>query len=139
MHKYTYRKFLAFTMAVMVAFTGCSQVSDTGNPSTAKESESTKDKASDRQKFDSYLNQLFKEDVNSNTVNLHYTLAHPERYGIKAKKADLGSIDLKVLDQAEAQCKKEIKKLESFNYKKLSKSQKQSYDYLLLKIGRAHV
>ncbi len=74
MHKYTYRKFLAFTMAVMVAFTGCSKGSDTGNPSTAKESESTKDKASDRQKFDSYLNQLFKEHVNSNTVNLHYTL-----------------------------------------------------------------
>lgn len=81
-----------------------------GIPPQLKESESTKDKASDRQKFDSYLNQLFKEHVNSNTVNLHYTLAHPERYGIKAKKADLGNIDLKDLDQAEAQCKKELKK-----------------------------
>lgn len=131
MHKYTYRKFLAFTMAVMVAFTGCSKGSDPGSTSTAEESESTKDKASDRQKFDSYLNQLFKEDVNSNTVNLHYTLAHPERYGIKAKKANLGNIDLKDLDQAEANCKKEIQKLKGFNYKKLSKSQKQSYDYLM--------
>ena len=33
-------------------------------------------------KFDDYTQELFQEDVVQNTINLHYTLANPENYGI---------------------------------------------------------
>ena len=34
------------------------------------------------ERFDAYMDDLFYEDIVLNTVNLHYTLAHPENYGI---------------------------------------------------------
>ena len=35
-------------------------------------------------RFKKFTQQLFTEEVTSNTLNLHYTLAYPENYGIKS-------------------------------------------------------
>lgn len=38
---------------------------------------------SDNKKFDALTSAIFKEELSANTLNLHYTLAHPENFGIE--------------------------------------------------------
>ena len=44
---------------------------------------------SKKNSFDSFCNELFIQEIDSDTLNLHYTLAHPEDFGIKQKEASL--------------------------------------------------
>lgn len=43
-------------------------------------------------RFEEYLNQLFREEVTSNTINLHYTLRNPKQYGIEEYPVTLGEV-----------------------------------------------
>ena len=40
---------------------------------------------SENTQFEKYIDQIFREELEGNTLNLHYTLAYPEDYGIKGK------------------------------------------------------
>ena len=44
--------------------------------------------------FDTYLEELFLSEVALNTVNLHYTLAYPENYGITDYEVTLGDFSM---------------------------------------------
>ncbi len=46
----------------------------------------------DQQAFVEYLDQLFREEITANTINLHYTLKNPKQYGIKEYPISLGQI-----------------------------------------------
>lgn len=46
----------------------------------------------DQQAFVKYLDQLFREEITANTINLHYTLKNPKQYGIKEYPISLGQI-----------------------------------------------
>lgn len=46
----------------------------------------------EEQAFVEYLDQLFREEITANTINLHYTLKNPGRYGIKEYPVTLGRI-----------------------------------------------
>ena len=50
-----------------------------------------KNKANGPAAFDAYMDTMFKEDIVENTINLHYTLAHPENFGITDYEISLGS------------------------------------------------
>lgn len=66
------RRLLAALLVVMlVALTGCSK----GN-------ETSQGGEKDQAKFDQFLEDQFRENVQSDSISLHYTLAHPENYGI---------------------------------------------------------
>ena len=43
--------------------------------------------------FTSYTQLLFQEQLAADTIGLHYTLAHPENYGITSHEISLGSLD----------------------------------------------
>lgn len=45
-----------------------------------------------QQEFAEYLDQLFREEITGNTINLHYTLKNPEQYGIREYPVTLGHI-----------------------------------------------
>ena len=45
-------------------------------------------------RFSQYTQQLFEQDVSSNGLNLHYTLAHPEKLHLPELPCSLGSWDL---------------------------------------------
>ena len=43
-------------------------------------------------KFQKFTRQLFQSEVNGSTLNLHYTLAHPEDYKVASEQVTLGTI-----------------------------------------------
>ena len=45
--------------------------------------------------FEHFTDSIFTSELSSNTLNLHYTLAHPEKFGIKDYKISLGSMNEK--------------------------------------------
>lgn len=81
--------------------------------------------------FDTFTDSVFCDTVTANTINLHYTLAYPEKYGIKNAKTTLGDYGydyfLKECDNIELT----LKKLKEFPYEQLTESQQLTYDILL--------
>ena len=70
-------------------------------------------------KFEAFSGKVFQNEVSGSTLTLHYTLAHPEKQGIRRKKASLGTVptDMKNTYQI---CSQYEKKLKSFRYSRLS-------------------
>lgn len=49
---------------------------------------------SEDRRFEIFTDQLFQKEVSGNMLNLHYSLAYPEKKGITRPKASLGTISL---------------------------------------------
>lgn len=81
--------------------------------------------------FDAYMEELFKEDVTENTVNLHYTLANPEDYGITDYEVTLGNVTLASMEESYAELEKMKERLEGFRRFDLTKDQQLTYDILM--------
>ena len=82
-------------------------------------------------KFEAFSRKVFQNEVSGSTLTLHYTLAHPEKQGIRRKKASLGTIptDMKNTYQI---CSQYEKKLKSFRYSRLSTENQLTLDSMLL-------
>lgn len=88
-------------------------------------------KESDSERFDAYIENLFLEDVVGNTINLHYTLAHPEDYGITDYEVTLGDYSTDDVDEAYRELEEMKAQLLKFNREKLTEDQRLTYDILL--------
>ena len=53
---------------------------------------------SENTRFEKYIDKIFYQEISSNTLNLHYTLAYPEDYGIRDYQISLGTFDTKALE-----------------------------------------
>lgn len=83
-------------------------------------------------RFTRSADELFLGEVTSDTLSLHYTLAHPEEYGITDYAVSLGT-------RSDAPDPRQYEKMEdcietlmSFDYKKLSSENQITLDMLLL-------
>ena len=83
-------------------------------------------------RFQRFTDQIALEELSSNTLNLHYTLAYPQDYGIKDYAISLGTMDPETLKQSGRQLRTLQKKLEDFSYEKLSSENRMIYDMLRL-------
>ena len=90
-----------------------------------------KGKIDEAERFDAYLDQLFREDVASNTLNLHYTLANPADYGILDYDISLGEYSEKAFAKGNQQLAQMEQELTGFDKTKLSREQQLTYDILL--------
>ena len=122
MIKKRFKKITAIALVVAMTFSmaGCEK---NRNSASAKK---------EQEKFDKYLQESFEESVTEDTVTLHYTLAHPENYGITMDEVTLGEFD--VSDEAIAKDTEEIKEemaeLKEFDYELLTDDQQLTYDIL---------
>lgn len=80
--------------------------------------------------FDTFLDNLFTNEVSSNLINLHYTLANPENYGIDDYEVILGSVSTDSLNESYATMENALAQLEKFPYDSLSGEQQLTYDIL---------
>ena len=83
------------------------------------------------EEFDTYMDQFFLNEVQSDSVTLNYTLAQPENYGIKDFKPTFGNYGQKEMKQSHKMAKKYIKELKEFDYSTLSEEQQKTYDIVL--------
>ncbi|EOS77547.1 MAG: DUF885 domain-containing protein [Lachnospiraceae bacterium] len=88
-------------------------------------------KASDSERFEAYIDNLFMEDVVGNTINLHYTLARPEDYGITDYEVTLGDYSTDDEDESYKELEAMRKELLKFDREKLTDEQRLTYDILL--------
>ncbi len=122
MFKKKLKKFTAIALVVAMTFSmaGCEK---SRNSSSAKK---------EQEKFDAYLQESFEESVTEDTVTLHYSIAHPENYGITPPEVTLGEFDLseETLAKEVTEIKEEMAELKEFDYQLLTDDQQLTYDIL---------
>lgn len=84
----------------------------------------------EQQRFLEYLDQLFREEITANTINLHYTLKNPDQYGIREYPVTLGQVNTQESVEATAMLENMQAALKSFDSKKLDPQYAMIYDML---------
>lgn len=80
--------------------------------------------------FDEFTEQLFLDEICSNTINLHYTLACPANFGIKEYTPTLGNFNVADLDSSKEDLLSLKEELYSYDYGALTKEQQLTYDIM---------
>ena len=98
-------------------------------------------------RFQAFTNQLFQKEVSGNMLNLHYSLAYPEKKGISRPKPSLGTVSLPSSEIAsdsgsgaspesssgtESFAHQALQKLQTFQQSGLSEENQLTLDLLLL-------
>ena len=108
------KRIIAITLSIMLFLVGCSNISIPTNANTA---------------FKNFTFSLFQQEVSANTINLHYSLTEPEKYGITNSVTTLGTFDFN-----EASTLAAIENLDAalhkFSYDLLSEENQLTYDIL---------
>ena len=87
MHKRKYFKsIISLTLSGCLFLSGCTTPAMSGSATP--------------EDFDTYMDDLFLNEIVSNTINLHYTLAYPENFGITDYEVTLGSISASDLEES---------------------------------------
>ena len=115
-----------------------SQLSEEGHSETTGDSKteplSPEEKQSVQTAFDEFTDQVFKEELESSGITLHYLLRNPENYGISTENQSLGSFSLDDLKQVSSDVKELSEKLHTFDPALLTAEQLFTYrvldDYL---------
>ena len=82
-------------------------------------------------KFQNFTEKLFQAEAGGSTLNLHYTLANPEKYQIRQEEISLGDVPADPTDSYE-QMERYEETLKSFSYEDLSRDNQLTLDLLLL-------
>lgn len=80
--------------------------------------------------FDEFTDSVFLDTVTSNTINLHFTLAYPEKYDIADTNVTLGDYGYDFFMEEYANTEKILNSLLEFDYDLLTSSQQLTYDIL---------
>lgn len=133
------RIFAVFTaLIILFAMTGCSnsrllpeEASSGFSEESSEYSQPYADK--DLESFKNFTNDLFREELEDNTLNLHCLVKDPAKYGIEKYTPTLGDVDLDSLDDT-ADITDTLNRLSTFKYTDLSKEQQLTYDILKLQL-----
>ena len=82
--------------------------------------------------FDALIQQIFRDEVTSDSFTLNYTLKAKENYGITQQKPTLGEYSLKEMKNSLVVSENRVATLETYDYEKLTKEQKLIYDTIYL-------
>lgn len=84
----------------------------------------------EQRSFDEYTNDLFIKELQENTINLHYTLSDPKKFGIDSHKISLGTLSKEDAKSSTASLENITAALSRFDYESLTARQKLTYDIL---------
>ncbi|MDO5422144.1 MAG: DUF885 domain-containing protein [Eubacteriales bacterium] len=80
--------------------------------------------------FETFTETMFLEEIQSNTLNLHYTLENPSAYGITDYPITLGSAKPEVLEASAQTLEQDYQTLQTFSYRALTGENQLTYDIL---------
>ena len=112
------RTLLFLLLSFTLLMSGCSK----NNSLTAQE----KTQAA----FDEFTETVFYDTVTANTINLHYTLAYPEKHGIDNTSVTLGDYGYDYFLAEYDKINNFLVTLLEFNYEELTPEQQLTYDIL---------
>lgn len=126
---FSYKRFCAAALAGMLLLNGCTGSSQTDTADVAGDSGVDAQEMSEQ--FDAYMNEIFLDELPLNTVNLHYTLAYPENYGITDYEVCLGSYSLEEMEESYQEIEETKERMLEFDREKLTEEQKITYDIVM--------
>lgn len=85
--------------------------------------------AGQNQRFEEFTEQIFCDELSSNTISLHYTLRDPKAYGIKKSEVTFGKFTTDGKETMEA-VENLRKMLKTFDYEKFTVQNRLTYDIL---------
>ena len=130
--------YLCLFLSVVIIFSSCG-IGNNSNDNTASQGElqstSQIDKhspqaLSSQEEFDNFTDNIFKKEIVYNTINLHYTIAHPENIGINSYNVTLGHLSKSEYDKTIEDSKTYLDNLLQYNYDLLTSEQQVTYDLL---------
>lgn len=139
----TKKYLLLLASAALLCLTACKRVENTGNSTPLQSADAITQVPVDTQEpsltpaptteelFDAFTEELFLNEISLNTINLHYTLAYPENFGITGYEPCLGSFQLEEIKQSYTALRELKSELEAFPYEELTKEQQFTYDIIL--------
>ena len=124
-----------FAAITATALSACSLPSGTASNAQADANTLPADapiglKAGDSEEFNSFLMELFNEQVTSNSIDFHYSLEHPENYNLSMDEVTFGTASLDTSEEDLKDTQEALKTLRGFDYNALSESQQLIYDML---------
>lgn len=84
----------------------------------------------DQKKFDTLAHRLFQNELCTNTLSMHYTVAHPEKYGIKDYEPALACYSKAAEERSRKELQEYLQILSSIHPEKLDSDS--AYAWLLL-------
>lgn len=126
---FSYKRFCAAALAGMLLLNGCTGSSQTNTADAAGDSGVDAQEMSEQ--FDAYMDEIFLSELPLNTVNLHYTLAYPENYGITDYDVCLGSYSLEEMEESYQEIEETKERMLEFDREKLTEEQKITYDIVM--------
>lgn len=110
------KKWLSFLLVITMIFTlvGCSV---SGEKSYSKD-------------FNSYLSDYFIEQVTSDTISLHYTIANPESYGISESIQTFGNYSIEKMKEELTQAENNLNILNEYDVSTLTSEEQLIYKIL---------
>ena len=96
----------------------------------------TEEPGDQNEKFEEYTQEVFCNEVSSNTINLHYTLKNPEDYGITDYEVSLGSFESDP-DMIKVSAENMRQSLQEFSYEGLNLQNRITFDILEYQIRTA--
>ena len=124
---------LAGILSVSTILSGCAQ--NPGIRNTSRTSAAAADTQigllpGDSPECNNFLMDLFNEQITSNSIDFHYSLEHPENYGLSMENVTFGTVDISNPDQDLEDTKAVLDQLRDFDYDTLSSRQQLIYDML---------
>lgn len=127
----TAKRLLVLVLAVSFCLeTACTPKAET-NVQQEGVSPQSQSKTQVQQAFSDYLNQLFRSEIISSTLNMHYTLAHPENYGIIQYPVTYGSVSDSETTEASAVLENWEYNLKNYDREELTLPQQMTYDIIM--------
>lgn len=114
------RAALCAWVSVALMLTGCGNLHLSLSPSQSAEPEQTEQKISPAaEEFLTLTEEIFRSELQDNTLNLHYTLAYPEDYGIDEYRVTFGEYSMESYEEAYSELETLQSQLEAVNSSKL--------------------
>ncbi len=79
-------------------------------------------------RFDTFMEEMFVQKVQSDSLSLNYSLARPEQYGITMTEATFGRCSIESMNEGYSFTENQLSRLLSYDYDSLSEDQKLTYD-----------
>lgn len=83
-----------------------------------------------QESFDAFTDEIFASDITENIINLHWTLAFPENFGITDCKMSLGDFSEEYEEESFEELRDMLKRLEGFDRNVLTGEQQLTYDIM---------
>lgn len=91
-----------------------------------------------RQDFDKLMEEIFKEEISSDSITLNYRVKDRAKYGLDKVEPTLGEFSLKELKNSLLVSENRVATLETYDYDKLTEEQKLVYD-IVYKISKQNL